>query len=193
MNILIIPEDFTKDQQVLKPIIEAMLTHLGKPAKVTVCQNPRLQGISQALNWQRIQDIIHQYSWKVQLFLLCVDRDGVEGRRTQLTRLEKQANAILPAGRCFLAENAWQEVEVWVLAGHDLPPEWEWQQVRQERDPKEVYFLPFAERRGVAQEYDEGRGTLAKEAASRYRRIRQLCPEDIATLENKLHTWLEEL
>ncbi len=192
MNILIIPEDFSKDQQILKPLIEAMFTQLGKPAKVAVCQNPRLQGISQALNWQRIERIIEQYQWKVHLFLLCVDRDSVEGRKTQLTRLEEQANAILPIGRGFFAENAWQEVEVWVLAGHDLPPEWKWHEVRQERDAKETYFLPFAARRDVAQQFDEGRATLAKQAARRYERIRQLCPEDIAMLEERVRHWLAE-
>ncbi len=190
MKVLIIPEDFLKDQQVLKPIIEAMFAQLQKPARVAVCQNPRLQGISQALNWERIREIIRQYAWEVDVFLLCVDRDGEAGRKTQLTRLETQANEILPAGRGLFAENAWQEVEVWVLAGHDLPPEWAWQDVRAERDPKELYFVPFAEQRGVAQEFDEGRGTLAQQAAHRYRRIRRLCPEDIANLEDRLREWL---
>ena len=35
MNVLIIPEDFRKDQYILKPILEAMLAAVGKPqAKV---------------------------------------------------------------------------------------------------------------------------------------------------------------
>lgn len=40
MNVLVIPEDFRKDQYMLKPIIEAMLKAKGKMVKVRVCQDP---------------------------------------------------------------------------------------------------------------------------------------------------------
>jgi hypothetical protein len=110
-----------------------------------------------------------------------------------LTQLEEQAATVVRTGRKFLAENAWQEIEVWVLAGHDdLPSTWEWQQVRQERDSKEMYFLPYAEQRGLVEEWDQGRKTLAVQAARRYRRIRQLCPEDVANLEGRIQEWMEE-
>ncbi len=37
MNVLVIPEDFVKNQYVLRPIIDAMLKYLGKPKpKVTI-------------------------------------------------------------------------------------------------------------------------------------------------------------
>jgi len=43
MNVLIIPEDFRQDQFVLKPIIKAMLSALGKRrATVKVCRDPLL-------------------------------------------------------------------------------------------------------------------------------------------------------
>ena len=108
MNVLVIPEDFRKDQYVLKPIIAAMLDAVGRPARVEVFQDPLLGGVEQALNWQRIRDIIEQYDWKVQLFLLCVDRDGKEGRRAALDQLEQKAAALLPVGRVLLGENALQ-------------------------------------------------------------------------------------
>lgn len=38
MNVLVIPEDFRKDQYMLKPIISAMMKKLGNPrAKVKIC------------------------------------------------------------------------------------------------------------------------------------------------------------
>ena len=37
----------------------------------------------------------------------------------------------------------------------------------------------------------EGRKTLAEEAARRYDRIRQLCPEDIADLEDRVRSFVE--
>ncbi len=102
--------------------------------------------------------------------------------------IEAMLKAEFAPGCRFFAENAWQELEVWLLAGHDLPREWSWQEIRQERDPKERYFVPFARMRGVLGEPGGGRKSLAAEAASRYSRIRSLCPEDIAALEDKIRT-----
>ena len=125
MRILVIPEDFRNDQHILKPIIKAMMSAVGKPrAKVQVCQEPLLGGVGEALKWERIQEILLFYSGMIDLYLLIIDRDGKAGRRQRLNELEGLAANLLPTNRGFLAENAWQEVEVWVLAGHKLPKEW---------------------------------------------------------------------
>ncbi len=186
MNVLVIPEDFRKDQYMLKPIVQAMMNSCGKKARVIVCQKPLLGGIDQALNWERLEAIIDLYKYWTDLFLLCVDRDGNPNRKQALNRLESRAANILAGGKQFLAENAWQEIEVWVLAGHDnLPPAWVWADIRAEVHPKERYFLPFAEQWGLLDEPGEGRKTLALEAAKRYARIKQLCPE-VAELEGRI-------
>lgn len=190
MKILVIPEDFRKDQYMLKPIITAMMAKLGKPrTKVMICQDPLLGGISEALKWENIENIINQYSM-VDLFLLCVDRDGKEGRKTALEKIEAQAANLLPSQRLLLAENAWQEIEVWVLAGHDLPTDWNWRDIRNEINPKETYFLPLSQQRNLLNDPGEGRKTLAEEAAKRYDRIRKLCPEDLVNLENRINTYI---
>jgi hypothetical protein len=191
MRVLVIPEDFRKDQYMLRPIINAMLEKLGKPrAKVMICQDPLLGGISEALKWENIQTIINQYGM-VDLFLLCVDRDGKEGRKTAFEKIEQSAAKILPSSKLLVVENAWQEIEVWVLAGHNLPADWNWQVIRNEVNPKETYFIPFAKQRNLLDELGKGRKTLAEEAARRYERIRQLCPEDIENLENRINSWIE--
>jgi len=193
MNILVIPEDFRKDQYMLKPIIEAMLKAAGKSkAKVRICQDPLLGGISEALKWERIAEIINRYKGMVDLFLLCVDRDGNANRKQSLDKLENLACSLLTGNRLFLAENAWQEIEVWVLAGHSLPKEWNWQAIRQEINPKETYFLPFAQQQNFLDSPGEGRKILALSAAQQYSRIRQLCPEDVAALETQIKSWLED-
>lgn len=190
MKVLVIPEDFRKDQYMLQPIIKAMMEALGKPkSKVIVCKDPLLGGISEALKWENIKYIIERYPM-VDLFLLCVDRDGKEGREVKLDLLEREAKEILSNGKLFLAANAWQELEVWVLAGHDLPNEWKWQDIRKEINPKEQYFLPFATQRNVIDSPGEGRRILAEEAARRYNRIRQLCTEDVENLENRINLFL---
>lgn len=194
MRVLIIPEDFRKDQYVLQPVISAMLKELGKPqAKVIVCRDPLLGGIDQALRWERIEDIISRYRGMIDLFILCVDRDGREGRRITLDQLESQAATTLSERQLFLAENAWQEIEVWVLAGHDPLPGWSWNEIRAEINPKERYYLPLAQQRQLLDEPGEGRKTLAQEAVRRYSRMRDRCPEDLAVLENRLREWIRRI
>jgi hypothetical protein len=191
VNILIIPEDFRKDQYMLKPIVKAMMEVLGKSkAKITVCQDPLLGGVVEALKWERIEEIIDRYRM-VDLFLLCVDRDGKAGRKKALNKIEQQSAQVLPQGKVLVAENAWQEIEVWVLAGHNLPSEWNWPTIRQEVNPKENYFIPLAKERNLLSTPGEGRKILAEEAAKKYNRIRQLCPEDIINLEQRVESWLE--
>ena len=191
MNVLVIPEDSRFDQHVLKPIIEAMLAALDRPrAKVRVCQDPVLGGVDQATNWNRVSEILDLYEGMVDLFLLIVDRDGKPGRRSALDGIEAKARATLRVGSHLLAENAWQEIEVWILAGMDLPTEWEWKEIRTEIQLKETYYTPFARSRNAVDEPGEGRRRLALEAASRYGRIRRLCPEDVRSLEVRIQALL---
>ncbi|NET62296.1 MAG: hypothetical protein F6K47_41180 [Symploca sp. SIO2E6] len=84
-----------------------------------------------------------------------------------------------------------QEIEVWVLAGHQLPSDWHWQAIRQEINPKETYFIPLAQQQNLLDSPGEGRKILALSAAQQYDRIRQLCPEDVAVLESRIKSWIE--
>src|SRR5262245_44753506 len=107
-----------------------MFAEIGKGrAKVEVCFDPLLGGIDQATDWNRIQDILDMYRGMVDVFLLIVDRDGLATRRKALDGLEKKAHDALAEGRILLAENAWQEIEVWALAGQDLPRNWSWPEI----------------------------------------------------------------
>ena len=78
------------------------------------------------------------------IFILCIDRDGKEGRRQRLDQIEAEFGDV----RVFLAENAWEEIETWVLAGLNLPTDWNWSTVRAEVQVKETYFEPLAAQRG---------------------------------------------
>jgi hypothetical protein len=44
MNVRLIPEDDQRDRFILKPILEAMLTHLGKPHARVEIARPRIRG-----------------------------------------------------------------------------------------------------------------------------------------------------
>ena len=191
MNVLVIPEDFRNDQFVLQPLIKAMMADLGAPkTNVRICLDPLLGGITEALKFENLEGIVRRYRGMVDLFILCVDRDGNPNRRAVLDGLESRIGASLAGGKAFFAEHAWQEIEVWALAGHDLPADWVWSEVRSEPNPKERYFEPFAHSREVSDGPGGGRKTLADAAAHRLRRILQLCPEDFAALRERISAYL---
>lgn len=187
MKVLIIPEDFRKDQFILKPLFSGLFRAIGKRrARVVVCQEPLLGGIGGAMKSERIAEIVKKHDGMTDIFILCVDRDGDTNRRRGLDRLEEEFGN----GRTFLAENAWEEIETWVLAGMDLPKDWRWQEIRAEVSVKEKYFNPMAEQRGVVNTPGEGREVLGKEAARNIPVIRQKCPEDFDTLAQRLATFI---
>ena len=125
MRVLLIPEDFRNDQYLLKPIFERLFRDLGRPsARIRVCQEPLLGGVAAALNSARLREVVEQHEAMVDIFILCVDRDGELGRSTRLDQIQAEF------GPAFFAENAWEELETWTLAGLDLPGGWPWADVR---------------------------------------------------------------
>ena len=183
MNVLVVPEDFRKDQYLLKPLFRRLFRELGKQsAHVEVCLDPLLGGIGEALKSERLAEVVDQYQGMVDVFVLCVDRDGERGRRTRLDTIEEEFGAVRP----FLAENAWEELETWTLAGLELPSKWRWSDVRSEVSVKERYFDELARERGVADAPGGGRRPLGEEAARRIDAIRQKCPEDFDALARRL-------
>ena len=187
MNVLIIPEDFRKDQFILKPLFSGLFRAIDKPrAHIEICKKPLLGGIGQAMKSKRIAEIVKEYEGMTDIFILCVDRDGDTNRRQRLNDLEKEFGT----GRTFWAENAWEEIETWLLAGMDLPKDWLWQDVRAEVSVKEKYFNPLAKQRGVANTPGEGREMLGEEAARNIPTIRRKCPEDFDALARRLETFI---
>jgi hypothetical protein len=190
LNVLAIAEDFRKDQYVLAPLVRRLFAEIGKPrANIEICKDPLLGGIAQALDWERLDELIGMYPI-VDIFLLLVDRDGNAGRRASLDGLEKKAETKLAEEKTLIGEHAWQEIEVWALAGQDLPDDWNWKEIREQIHPKEVYFEPLARRRGLLGEPGEGRTTMGREAAKNYARVRSRCKEDIQVLEARLTDWI---
>ena len=185
MNIVVIPEDFRKDQYILRPLFSRLFKRLGASnPKVNVCRDPLLGGIGEALKTDLLAEIVNDQRGMTDIFILCVDRDGVVGRRQRLDQIEAEFQGIC----VFLAENAWEEVETWALAGLELPGDWRWADVRAEVDAKERYFDRLALLRGLADSEDGGRRILGEEASRRIRAIRQKCPEDFDSLAGRLES-----
>ena len=183
MNVLLIPEDFRNDQHILRPLFRRLFR--SRPSvHIRICLEPLLGGVGEALKSENMRDIVERYRGKIDVFVLCVDRDGVVGRRDRLDQLEREFGA----GPPFFAENAWEEIETWVLAGLDLPNEWRWADVRAEVQVKETYFEPLAARRGLSESPGRGRQALGEEASRRIDAIRRKCPEDFDALARRLET-----
>ena len=183
MNILVIPEDFRNDQYLLKPLFQRLFASFGKGrARIDICRDPLLGGVGEAFKSERIREVVDQHDGMTDVFILCVDRDGEKGRRRRLDRIEEEFGS----RRVFLAENAWEEIETWVLAGMDLPRNWRWADVRAEVQVKERYFEPLALQRGVADGPGGGRKALGEEASRRIAAIRGKCPEDFNALARRL-------
>ena len=183
MKVLVIPEDFRNDQYFLKPLFQRLFESINPQARVKVCNDPLLGGVDQALNLDRLDEIVDRYKGMIDLFILCVDRDGEKGRRARLDEIERRFFGVT----IFLAENAWEEIETWLLAGiKDLPKKWSWKEIRSEVHVKKLYFEPLAQIRGVEGGPGRGRKTLGEEAAKQITAIRQKCPEDFDNLAKRL-------
>ena len=185
MNVLIIPEDFRNDQYILKPLFSRLFQAIGKGrTRVRVCLDPLLGGVGEALKSERIAEVVRKHQGMTAIFVLCIDRDGDVNRRQRLDSLQQEFGG----GHLFLflAENAWEELETWVLAGLDLPAAWDWKTVRAEVQVKERYFEPLVAQRNLADAPGGGRKPLAEEASHRINAIRQKCPEDFDTLARRL-------
>ena len=185
MNILVISEDPHYDQHILKPLLRRLFRSIGKPtAKIGIPPGRTPRGVRDALRSETLARIVERYRGETDIFVLCVDRDGELGRRQRLDQIEAEFGS-----RCvFLAQEAWEEIEAWVLAGLDLPPDWRWRDVRAEIHVKERYFDVLARERGVAGGLGGGRKALAEEAAANLSAIRLKCPQDFDALAQRIET-----
>ena len=183
MRVLVIPEDFRNDQYILKPLFSSLFRTLGRRSvKVEVCRDPLLGGVGEALKLDRLTEIVLDNQGMFDIFVMCVDRDGVVGMRERLDEIEAEfGNGVI-----FLAENAWEELETWVLAGLDLPSDWRWADVRAEVHVKETYFDRLVDLRALSETPARGRKVLGREAARRISTIRQKCPDDFDALARRL-------
>jgi hypothetical protein len=192
-NVLVIPEDFTKDEHILKPLIKRVLSESGKAnAVVEVCRNPNFQGISEATKLERLRnEVVRRYPM-VNLLILFVDRDGRRERELALQELATHLVNDLKAEQHFLTEVARQEVEIFPVAGHDLDEGVHWNTVRSDPDVKNTYFRRLVKREGVEGHPHDGRKKLMVEAMKRWGRICSRCPEETINLVERIKkTWGE--
>jgi hypothetical protein len=182
-RVLIIPEDPTYNGYILKPIVERMLTELGKPnADVTVLTNPKLNGYPRAVIAIR-GDLIDRYR-HFHLWLFLPDGDRASG----LSDLEGDLEG---RGIRLICCAAMPELEAWLLAGHRDRLTLPWGQVRQHPHLKEDVFEPFLAQFGDGRSPGGGRERLVRETLANYRGLLSVCPE-LAELEDRLRTFFAQ-
>jgi hypothetical protein len=184
VKVLVIPEDPTLDQYILKPIVERLFADLGKSPRVEVLSKPRLRGVAQALDATTIANIVQTYRM-IDLFLILVDRDGDMNRPHRVTTLESTQPHLLV---CLAIE----EIEVWMLAAHrdSLPAAWS--EIRADPHPKERFAHPFLAERAPKPDSGpgEGRAWAMRELVGKWKGILSVC-EELEAFKQKLSGWLQ--
>lgn len=192
VRVLVIPENVRYDQYLAVPVVEAAVAAAGcVRAIVRPCQDPRFRGYAQATDSARLQSVFQKYGGMVDLFVLCLDRDGEARRDAQGQTAEQVATN---AGVTLFALVAHQEMEAWALAGASnfRPTDFgfaSWSDVRADPDIKERAFEPYASSQRLFGALGGGRAALGREAGAAYaKRVRSRCPEIIA-FEDRVRTW----
>lgn len=193
MKVLIIPEDATIDRYILQPIIEQIFKDLGRTVHVDVFQSLRSQGrgINKVLDSGTVEEVIQDRGGMFDLFLLLVDRDCNDGRRSGRNNVEMARQRESENESRLLACLAVEEVEVWMLALHRDELEARWSDVRQHCDPKGQYAEPFLKKKGWLSTLGKGRKKAMEGLGSKWQGLLQVCPE-LADLKQRIAVWLEQ-
>jgi hypothetical protein len=190
VKVQVVLEDTPKDEHIAVAVVRALFQSVGRIATVAPLRH-RFRGVDRVTNPRILLPELAARCGMVDLFILIVDRDCTApgrprggDRASDLRELEAAIRDSGRLGECqFLACEAIEELEVWLLAGFQRPG---WQEIRDECDPKEAFFEPFAREMGVFDDPAEGRAELMAMAAPYYnKRIRVLCPE-LQELESRV-------
>lgn len=180
-------EDHTYDQYILRPVVGALLAELGKPrATVHVVTTPRLTGFSRLKS--EACNILERYGPVSDLLIFAADLDcddGQDGRPDKSAALTDTIESCPSQIDASVVVMAQQEIEVWCLWGaRDLLPD-PWAVVREECDPKEMYFEPLLTSADVKMPGMGRKRLIEASLSSGWQSIRTGCSE-LAELEQSV-------
>lgn len=178
-RILVVTEDFRRDQFIAKPLVERMAAECRPRALVEVCRRPKLGGVQRMFDETYLRREVLPLYPMFDVVVLLLDRDGLAGRERSLA---DQAERLTTPGQQVLGAAAIEELEVFILAGHPHARAWDWPAMRRDADVKNTYFRRLAEETGSLPLPFEGRAVLMAEAMKNWSRIKTLCPEDVGEL-----------
>lgn len=182
MKVLVIPEDPTYNGYILQPLVEKIMSSVGKRnARVTVLTNPFATGYEMIKT--ALPNIYERYR-HFDFMLFLPDQD-CKDRADEFGAIEARAKE---AGVTLFACAAVQEVEAWLLAGHIDKLNAEWKIIRNDCDLKELYFNPFLAEHGD-RSVGDGRKRFMREALTHFDGILMRCPE-LKELQQRIQTTL---
>ena len=191
MRILLVVEDPLLDQHIAKPIVERLVGLAHGQHEVRIMQDPRFRGDTDALDRERISEVLAKWSWRTDVFVLLVDRDCNRCGVTEARIIARQEEA-QRAGFALIGQCAIQELEVWLLAAFQDQLGVSWKDVRAECDPKERFFDGLVEQLGIGSTGpSRGRKELMQSAIGKLKTIRSRCKE-VDHLGRRLVRFLEE-
>lgn len=170
-KVLVIPEDPTHNGYILKPLVQAILADVGKPAaKVDVLTNPRLGGYDHALRAIK-EDLPDRYGfWDLWIFIPDADRATPEAM--------KGLEALLGVkGVNLLCCPAQPEVEIYACAAYRAEIAGGWNDTRQAARFKEEVFESLLAKHGDSRRAGAGRDLMIAESIRNLPLLFQLCPE----------------
>lgn len=169
-RVLVITEDPTYDEAILKPLMLRMLAECGRTNARVLVRPRKARGFEHVT--ASIPDIVFEYS-HFDLMICIVDADGHD-RSDRFRQITRQAAEL---GNTLLCCAAVQEIEAWLLAGHTGKLPAPWHEVRQEINVKERFFNAFLQEHGDPRRPSGGRGVLMEETLRNYKALLQRCPE----------------
>ena len=179
LKVLVIPEDPTHNGYILKPLVERILSDLGKPqAKVTVLTSPRLQGYNQAV--QAIRNELPDRYCFCDLWLFIPDAD--RALPDAMRRLEEDLKRKFICLLCCPAE---PEVEIYTCVAYHKELKASWKVVREAKRMKEDYFEPLLKKYGDKRRASGGRDLMIKESLNNLQLLYRRCPE-LADLKQRI-------
>jgi len=167
-RVLIIPEDPTNDQHILRPLVARLLKECGKAnAKVVVLGEPAVSGYEDACG--KLPEVRKAYR-RYDLLVFLPDADGKD-RSQRFAQFEAEPSPKL------LWCAAVQEVEAWLLAGHTEKLGQPWPSVQSDVSVKENVFVPFLRKHGDTRRPGGGREELMQQTLNNLRGLLERCPE----------------
>jgi hypothetical protein len=167
-RVLVICEDPTHDQFILRPLLERLLTRCDRGhSRIHILTDPWLRGKDDLR--KRIGEIVERYA-SFDLLLCIIDSDGKDCSGM----LDEMMQRFGPKLLCCAAV---QEVEAWLLAGHPNKLTRPWSEVREDPSVKETEFTAFLEAHGDAKRPGAGREELMVEGLRNFDGILRRCPE----------------
>jgi hypothetical protein len=168
VKVLVVLEDPTLDQYIVKPIVEKMFDSLSQTAQVDVLTNPYMRGVKDVFD--QIDGIVEDNP--VDLFLIVIDRDCDRENHTEKLRIRVERHEETMVG-CLARE----EVEVWMLAAQNNLPA-SWGEIRRHCDPKEHFAEPWLAANGfTSADVGHGRKRAMQALPTNFKRVLSRCDE----------------